>query len=502
MLKNLIILPDGTELFSGVGTVNALQNVTVTQRVNAGTELTLGSACANMLEATLITPAGGLQIPAGMEVTLYKVDAGGNRIKVGLFTAESPTRPSTNLYKITAYDRVSRLDRDLTQWLSGLDGWPYTLDTFARMVCTACNLTLANATLPNGSWPVPRFSASGITGRQLMQWVGQTCGRFCRATPDGELEFAWYTPKNISISPNGERPIQALRFEDYQVTPVDKVQIRQTETDVGAVWGNGSNVYVITGNPLLASDTLAPLQAVAQTLCNTLQSVSYTPCRVSIPATVEIQAGDILPITDKNGKNFTMYVMTKVQSGPQETLECTGSATRDSATAVSNSQLTKLAGKVLEVQMSMEGIKVANRSTDGKVAELEVAVNGLQTRVSDQQSAVGGVTDRVSTMEQTAAGLSLQLQNMQENGASKVSTTTGYTFDENGITVEKSGREIKTQITENGMTVYKNGSAVLIANSGGVDAVDLNASTYLIVGGRSRFENYGSNRTGCFWIGG
>ena len=71
MLKNLIILPDGTELFSGVGTVNALRNVTVTQSVNAGTELTLGSACANMLEATLITPAGGLQIPAGMEVTLY-----------------------------------------------------------------------------------------------------------------------------------------------------------------------------------------------------------------------------------------------------------------------------------------------------------------------------------------------------------------------------------------------------------------------------------------------
>ena len=33
-------------------------------------------------------------------------------------------------------------------------------------------------------------------------------------------------------------------------------------------------------------------------------------------------------------------------------------------------------------------------------------------------------------------------------------------------------------------------------------AVDLHASTYLMVGGRSRFENYGTDRTGCFWIGG
>lgn len=502
MLKNLIILPDGTELFSGVGTVNALQSVTVTQRVNAGTELTLGSACANMLEATLITPAGGLRIPTGTEVALYKVDDGGNRTKVGLFTTEKPTRPSANLCNITAYDRVSRLDRDLTQWLAGLDGWPYTLYTFAQMVCTACNLTLANETLPNGGWSVPKFSAGGITGRQLIQWVGQACGRFCRATPDGELEFAWYTPKNISISPYGEHPIQAISFEDYQVAPIDKVQIRMTEADMGAVYGSGSNAYVITGNPLLASDTLAPLQAVAQVLYNALQSVSYTPSRVSIPATTEIQAGDILSLTDRNGKNLTMYVMTKVQSGQWETLECTGSATRDSVIATNHSQLTALNGKVLEMQTSMEGIKVANRDRDGKVAELEVAVGGLQTRVSDQQSAIGGVADRVSTMEQTATGLSLQLQNVQENGVSKVGTTTGYIFDENGMTVEKSGREIKTQITENGMTVYKNGSAVLTANSGGVDAVDLNAATYLIVGGRSRFENYGTDRTGCFWVGG
>jgi len=68
--------------------------------------------------------------------------------------------------------------------------------------------------------------------------------------------------------------------------------------------------------------------------------------------------------------------------------------------------------------------------------------------------------------------------------------------------VTKSGREIKTQITEDGMTVYKNGNAVLTANSQGVDAVDLHASTYLIIAGKSRFEKYKGTRVGCFWIGG
>ena len=43
---------------------------------------------------------------------------------------------------------------------------------------------------------------------------------------------------------------------------------------------------------------------------------------------------------------------------------------------------------------------------------------------------------------------------------------------------------------------------VLNANNQGVDAKNLHATTYLIVGKNSRFEDYGNSRTGCFWIGG
>lgn len=60
---------------------------------------------------------------------------------------------------------------------------------------------------------------------------------------------------------------------------------------------------------------------------------------------------------------------------------------------------------------------------------------------------------------------------------------------------------MSTTITEDGMKVYKNNGAVLTANSNGVDAKNLHATTYLIIGDNSRFEDY-SNRTGCFWIGG
>ena len=60
---------------------------------------------------------------------------------------------------------------------------------------------------------------------------------------------------------------------------------------------------------------------------------------------------------------------------------------------------------------------------------------------------------------------------------------------------------MQTTITEDGMTVYRDSEAVLIADNEGVKAEDLHATTYLIIGNNSRFEDV-NNRTACYWIGG
>lgn len=82
---------------------------------------------------------------------------------------------------------------------------------------------------------------------------------------------------------------------------------------------------------------------------------------------------------------------------------------------------------------------------------------------------------------------------------------TSYKFDTEDLTIEKSGSELKTKINEDGMKVYKNDEEMLSANNKGVDAVNLHAKTYLIVGNNSRFEDYenesGKQRTACFWVG-
>lgn len=88
----------------------------------------------------------------------------------------------------------------------------------------------------------------------------------------------------------------------------------------------------------------------------------------------------------------------------------------------------------------------------------------------------------------------------------QVETTTGYKFDSKGLHIGKSGEEMENTLDNTGMYVTRSGDEILTANNEGVTAVNLHAKEYLIVGsgnnGRCRFEDYGVNRTGCFFVGG
>ena len=139
MLRNLIVLPGGREIFSGQPGV-AIMECTLTRTVNSGEELTAGSVCSAMLEFDLIHPAEA-ELTAGQEVTLFHVAENGSRSQVGIFCLEKPVRTGTERCRVTAYDRVSKLDKDLTGWLHSRTS-DCTLAEFARQVAAACGLTL------------------------------------------------------------------------------------------------------------------------------------------------------------------------------------------------------------------------------------------------------------------------------------------------------------------------------------------------------------------------
>ena len=155
---------------------------------------------------------------------------------------------------------------------------------------------------------------------------------------------------------------------------------------------------------------------------------------------------------------------------------------------------------VSQIEESKENISSLQINTESISASVKQVEENTENSLNSVNEDIATLTNEVNT-KISAEDVKLEINTVLENGVGKVETTTGFTFDENGLTIEKSNSEISTQITEDGMRVKKDGENVLTADNQGVQATNLHATTYLIIGNNSRFEDYDSNRTGCFWIG-
>ncbi len=554
MLKTLLVLPDGTQLFSGSDGASVAAS-RLTRCVNTQKQLEPGAVCPAMLECTLVE-SDQIQIQPGQEIEVYLVDEAGQRDSQGIFIAQQPVRKGYGLLELTAYDRLIKLDRDLTQWLKDLDAWPYSLRDFAQMICQGCGVELVNAPVCNGDFPVQPFAATSVTGRQLLSWVAQVGGCFCRANAAGQAEFAWYAPKAVCQIPaedsayfdgsgialqfddgdgvleNGDLSVTtgqldflfdgqedlavrpgsmpraiayagALSWADYTTEPVEKVQLRAEETDVGTLWPDDpaeKNTYILSGNPLLSAQNAQSLVPVAQKLYEHLSQVIYTPGKGTLMPVADICVGDILTLTDPEGNPADFYIMEQVIADGGMEVACIGEPNREHSTAANNRSPSALNNKVLRLRTDVDGLFAQNADTQGALSSLELDVGGIRTAVQQQQAVEEGLQTQLSSLSQTAQEVKIDLQKIREEGADKVITETGYSFTEEGLKIHKSGQEMENLLDSTGMYVKRAGQVLLQADATGVQARDVTVKNYLIVGEHARLEDYGTGRTACFWL--
>ena len=462
-----MLLASGLVLFSGDEADAQIRTVTLTEQCNDSTDLCPGAACAACAEIELWAPHDVVQLTAGEEFTLSRIDTDiGNETPVGIFSAEQPTKASANVYRLDAYDRMIRLDQDFSPWLRDHQAdFPMTIPDIVAAACEVCGVELAAGTmdgLPNADYQVQAFYSDGITGRQIIQWAGEAFCRFARMTADGRLEFAWYAARGYEmIGPSAElRPgyvrladrilgtaqrelyrVQfqqqaylqgTLSYEQYSTALVEKVQIRQSDTDVGVVYppdATGTNALVLQGNLLLTANSQAQLEPVAQAIWQELtfgapvpgpnnmlvrmagevlaaapdgalymvksSAISYTPLKVSVLATGGIlpRPGDVITVTDAYGRQMVTYVMRRTISGQKVTLESTGNARRDGSTATNRAKISNTSGRLFELQIGIDGLRATAIDLQGKQAELTLTVDGLSSTVSANYDALKSYAD-------------------------------------------------------------------------------------------------------------
>ena len=402
LLQPILTLPSGTELKGG-SPGSAVKSLTLHTAVNAGQEFTIGSAFSDYIEAEIwADPGGSLQITAGDALTYYRQDDAGNRTKVGVFYAEKPTRTKRNSYKVTAYDTMSKLDADLSGWLHANQAqFPKTIWQLVQLACQRAGVTLASSSLPiNGSYSVQAFYADDLTCRQIISWAAEAAGCYAHMNADGKLQFLTYADKRSTakITPDGASNSTAyyadsLSYEDYTVKAIEKVQIRQSDSDVGVIYPDSTtatNTYAVQGNLLLTTGTEANLKSVAQNLYNVLKNVTYTPCKVAVPSSSGLACGQIVHVKDAHGREFDTYLMSATISSGKASFESVGSASRESSSAVNSQSYKNLTGKMLEIKTSVDGLEVKASDLTGKYTDLKATVDGLSSEVKKDTKITGG----------------------------------------------------------------------------------------------------------------
>jgi phage shock protein A len=252
---------------------------------------------------------------------------------------------------------------------------------------------------------------------------------------------------------------------------------------------------------------------------------------------LELTTDNINQRVEKTEKTVTTLEGT-VESNKQEAIDESKDYT-DTQLETVITTVTQIDSKVAELDITTEAIEQKVSTTEQKIVNIESSVDDAVTTVETMKTEVGAmkvtsdtVLATVSSVERKVTevegkledaddvtnaridslardvslkldkkGVEIAVESVLTEGVDKVVTASKkYTFDDQGLNVSSSDSEFSTMVTENGMTISKQNNEVLTVNNQGVQAADLHARTFLIIGENSRLEDRG-RRTACFWIG-
>ena len=308
-----------------------------------------------------------------------------------------------------------------------------------------------------------------------------------------------------------------------------------TLTNIMSVTELGDNIVTASGIPgetqyLRENAFLTLREDVATLLENILaavQGLTIQQFNCKHRGDFRLELGDKIGLTTKDDQIVSAYFLTDsttynggLISNTLWEYEANVNETEGNPTTLGEA-LKMTYAKVDKVNQEIEILAKRIDNTDvgqltEEVASLKMTTDSIVQEVARVETttseAIETLTQEVS-QSMTADDVTLLITEELSDGVSTVTTSTGFMFNEVGLTIAKTGQEMITQITENGMEVTRTSDqeSLLTSNAQGVVARNLTATTYLYVGG-SRFEHYEAPadrigpthglRTGCFWTGG
>lgn len=277
------------------------------------------SLSENLVDRDSIEFVGCIASKFKINVQDLREDVKGRRIIVKIWTDGTEDEPMTlfigivdsamkqsnkRIKEITAYDDLYLCGKtEMAAWYKSLT-FPITLKDLRDSLFAYIGLEQEEKVLPNDDLVIKKqYDPKTLRSLDVIKAICQINGAFGIINRQGKFEYrilgkikskgAYPGPlffpgpntfPGIGTTSCGSNLAQTdfafyrnASYEEFEVRPVDKVTIRQSEDEDGVTYGEGMNNYIIQGNMFSYKLDNSTLSSVAEKIYNSVQGFSYYP---------------------------------------------------------------------------------------------------------------------------------------------------------------------------------------------------------------------------------
>ena len=365
------------------------------------------------------------------------------------------------------------------------DVTPVTLGAYLQAICSFLGIELATPEFANSTVVIDEEKYNkDYTFRDVLTEIAQAAGGTI-AIKNDKLWVLYPAASAVTVEPSNLKTIKIGELYG----PVNSVVLARTPQEDNIYKKDESAEKIceikIENNQLMDSHR----EDFIEGIYNALSGLTYYPHEVESYGIGVLEVCDLFTIETLDGKTYTALHLSGDMEINQGLIERTKgaapAATKTDYAAASTTDRT-LNKTILRVD-KQEGL-----------------IQGLVTKTTNMTNDLTGEVEKIKkSVEATMTEEDIKLLvSTSVEGKNSITTSTGYTFDQNGMHIQKSGEEMENKLDNTGMYVNRNDDNILTANNEGVDAINLRSRQFLIIGENSRLENYEKRRTACFYIGG
>lgn len=381
----------------------------LTESICSESELRFGgceASCVKFRVQNIVAPLKGKNITIKMVLG----NDYNNPFQIGQYKVESDELTADRRFRdITAYDALyDIINTNFADWYDVLP-FPITLKNFRTRFFAYFGLQQENVTLINDDMTIEKtVSASDLSGKTVLTCICELNGCFGKIGRDGIFHYVFldagiqglypredlypsdtlypHNPKSRNI---GKGLYIECHYKDYVVRGIDKIQVRQSENDIGAVVGSGDNCYIVQDNFLVYGKDSESLENIARRLLGKIIGLEYRPFDAKILGNPCIETGDSIRLNTKYELVET-YIFTRTLTGIQ--------ALRDSFSSAGEEYYSE---KVNSVNRSIEQLR-------GKTNELVRTVEETRSTITNVEQ------DLQSEIRQTAESITSTVASAQK----------------------------------------------------------------------------------------